>query len=535
MVQPKAKKEEKYSFDATLEWSFDEPSFDPLEEIDTDVKIDVDIKDGDYGEIEAYMDNYRFVRHKEFVTLLGEDRRHFASLSFPDESVAEEVMKLVWKYMCRKSGINEFENIPPSIIKHSNYDSAAVFSYEDKNKLVQFSMSNQNESVQSCEIFIDVEKEVIVVTPPKKTKLAELPFSQLSSMKSNILIFKLNNGQKFKLYFTENKIATKVYGIIERINDKKKAIKAEEATLEMVLKKLNDDANSFEEVKELIKSYVKIFTIFKEEKYQNKIYELYQLYGFHEKNIALTENDTVEVFEAVESDKSAANEANKGNPERSRKRKANSNDGRNVAAKRNKAESTESFYYPNFEFQSDNNGIPKEKLIIFATKDKKECYEFSFDSKGYKCSKCAGKSVVAAKYCINEYGERFIKTNGKHVCKPVKYQSEKNVANKIPLFEFSNDPTERKILKNWSPYKMLHVFNPSKTALYVYKCLTEENMETRLWYCNGCKHLGKYVYAIPTNDDKSLEILDEDHICSPERFRAPEIIKENVDSEDDEE
>uniref|UniRef100_A0A914R3X6 Uncharacterized protein n=1 Tax=Panagrolaimus davidi TaxID=227884 RepID=A0A914R3X6_9BILA len=437
--------------------------------------------------------------------------------------------------LCGKSGINEFENILSSTIKHSNHDSAAVFSYEDKIKLVQFSTSNQNESVQSCKIFIDVEKEVIVVTPPKKAKPVELPFSQLSSMKSNVLIFKLDSGQKFNLYFTENKIATKVYGIIERINDKKKAIKAEEATLDMVLKKLNDDPNSLEEVKELIESYVKTFTIFKEEKYQNIIYELYQLYGFHEKITASTESDTVEVSEAVESHKSAANEANKGNLKRSRKRKANSNDGKNVTAKRNKAETTESFYYPNFEFQSDNNGIPKEKLIIFATKDKEECYEFSFDSKGYKCSNCTSKSAVTAKYCINEYGERFIKTNGKHVCKPVKYHSEKNVANKIPLFEFLNHPTERKILKDWSPYKMLHVFNPSKTALYVYKCLREDNMDTRLWYCKGCKHLEKYVYAIPTNDDKSLEILDEDHICSPEKFRAPEIIKENVESEDDEE
>uniref|UniRef100_A0A914PMN5 Uncharacterized protein n=1 Tax=Panagrolaimus davidi TaxID=227884 RepID=A0A914PMN5_9BILA len=472
--------EPKHSFDATLEWSFDRPGFDildnTLEEIDRDVQIDIDTKNGDFAiyrndfsGIQADMDKYRFVRHKEFITLLDKDRCHFASLIFRNESVAKEVIKLVWKYKCGKSGSNEFENIPPSTIQHSNHDSAAVFNYEDKNKVVQFFTSNQNESVQSCTIFIDVEKEVIVVKPPKKAKPVELPFSQLSSTKSKVLIFKLDNGQKFKLYFSEDKIATKVYGII---NDKKKAIKAEEATLEMVLKKLNDDPNSLEEVKELIKYYVKIFTIFKEEKYQDKIYELYQiLNGFHE-----------------------------------------------------------TFYYPNFEFRSDNNGIPKGKLIIFATKDKKECYEFSFDSKGYKCSKCTGKSTVTAKYCINGYGERFIKTNGKHVCKPVKYQSEKNVANKFPLFEFLNDPTE-----NWfHDDKMLHVLNPSKTALYVYKRLKEDNMETHLWYCKGCKHLGKYVYAIPTNDDKSLEILDEDHICSPERFRAPEIIKENVDSEDDE-
>uniref|UniRef100_A0A914QKN8 Uncharacterized protein n=1 Tax=Panagrolaimus davidi TaxID=227884 RepID=A0A914QKN8_9BILA len=247
MVQPKAKKGEKYSFDATLEWPLEGPGLDPYEEVDTDVKIDVDIKNGDFvinrndnNEIEADMDNYRFVRHKEFITLLAEDRCHFASLSLPNESVAKKVMKLVWNYKCEKSGTNEFENIPPSTIEHSNHDYAAVFSYEDKNKLVQFSTSNQNESVQ-------------------KDKSAELPFSQLSSMKSKVLIFKLDNDQKFKLYFTENKIAKKVYGIIKRVNEKKKAIKAEEATLEMVLKKLNDDPNSLEEVKELIKYYVKIY------------------------------------------------------------------------------------------------------------------------------------------------------------------------------------------------------------------------------------------------------------------------------------
>uniref|UniRef100_A0AC35H0J0 Uncharacterized protein n=1 Tax=Panagrolaimus sp. PS1159 TaxID=55785 RepID=A0AC35H0J0_9BILA len=414
----------------------------------------------DFSGFGVDMDKYRFVRHKEFITLHAEDGRHFASLSFPNEYVAKEVMKLVWKYKCGKSGSNEFEKIPRLTIEHSNHDSAAVFSYEDKNKPVQFSTSNQNESVQSCKIFIDVEKEVIVVTPSKKAKPVELPFSQLSSMKLEVIIFKLDNGQKFKFYFSENKIATQVYGIIERISEKKKTLKAEEATLEMVFKKLNDDPSSLEEVKELIKFYVKTFTIFKEEKYQNKIYELYQLYGFHEKNIASTENDTVEVSKAVESDKSAVNEVNKGNPKRSGKRKAD------------KSESTETFYYPNFEFRSDNNEILKEKLIIFATKDEKECYEFSFDSKGYKCSKCAGKFAVTAQYCMNEYGERFIKTNGKHVCKPVKYQSEKNVANKFLLFEFLNDSTE-----NSFSDKILHVFNPSKTAVYVYKRLKEFNWD----------------------------------------------------------
>lgn len=72
-----------------------------------------------------------------------------------------------------------------------------------------------------------------------------------------------------------------------------KALKAEETTLTLALEKLEDDSSRIVEVKELIKYYAKIFVIFKEE-HQNRIYELYQKYDFHEKIVDAADNHSTE-------------------------------------------------------------------------------------------------------------------------------------------------------------------------------------------------------------------------------------------------
>uniref|UniRef100_A0A914YUM1 Uncharacterized protein n=1 Tax=Panagrolaimus superbus TaxID=310955 RepID=A0A914YUM1_9BILA len=365
----------------------------------------------------------------------------------------------------------------------------------EKTDPIKASTSDGNLSDNSCTIFIDAEKEVIVVNTAEFGAMTVL-FAQLLGQKENSLFFKIDINRKLKLQFDDINTAEKVGKMIEKVKETSKSLKAEESTLTLALEKLEDDPRSIEDIKDLFKYYSKVFTIFKEE-HQNRIYELYQKYDFHEKIVAATENHT------VDSRDDEVRTISNGTPN-SRKRKAVNYD--QVPAKKVKMDDSEIIYYPDFEFQCDSEGVPKKELIVFASKTK--CYKFSLDSNGYVCSGCTGDEAVQAKYYVNEYGETFIKTKGKHDCRPVLHKSEKLAAAKMTLFEFFFERQDRRS----SSSKKLRVFTPSKNACYEFLHL--EDSETELWYCVKCKIQGKYVYSHlekSPDGEQLVTLLDEDH------------------------
>uniref|UniRef100_A0AC34GST2 Uncharacterized protein n=1 Tax=Panagrolaimus sp. ES5 TaxID=591445 RepID=A0AC34GST2_9BILA len=452
----------------------------------------------------------RFFRYKSDIMIFDDGRKHLCSLSFQTEEIAEKVMKIVWKY---KNKEVEVENIvdPLYTSTHSYHDLAVIFSYEEKTDPIKASTSDGSLSDNSCTIFIDIEKEVIVVTATGFESM-KVSFSQFMAQKDTSLFFKLGADSKLKLQFDDTKTAEKVGNMIHKVKETSKSLKAEETTLTLSLEKLEDDPRSLEDVKDLIKYYSKIFTIFKE-KHQNRIYELYQKYDFHEKILSASESRTVETGDVE------MKALNNGTPN-SRKRKAVTYDP--VPAKKVKKDDSEIIFYPDFEFQCDSEGVPKKELVVFASKTK--CYKFSLDLNGYVCAGCTGVESVKAKYYVNEYGETFIKTKGKHDCRPVLHKPEKLAAEKMPLFEFFFVNENRKSASS----KKLRIFTPSKNASYEYVHL--EDSETELWYCVKCKIQGKYVYSHlekGPDGEQLVTLLDEDHVCIPEGYKLPEKVVES--------
>uniref|UniRef100_A0A914YQV6 Uncharacterized protein n=1 Tax=Panagrolaimus superbus TaxID=310955 RepID=A0A914YQV6_9BILA len=522
-----------------------------------------------HGDNKAILESLHFsqrvIHGKNYIIFFASDsvnyRKTVRILKFQTEKTAEKLIKIIWKHKNKEAGFNPsnaiiFKNkeasfcpiseTPPLTITHSTHDLAAVFSYEEKQASIKVWTSKNSATKYPCRIHIDVEKESILIKSIDSDSF-EISFSQRQSRNYDTLTFAMknsNDNEKYKLTFNDKQTGEKVDKIMENVKARKKAIKAEKLTLDIMLQKLVQEPSSIKNIKKILKYYATSFTIFKEE-YRRIALEVYRSYNFHDTIFPSTSHPIVVMPQIVIKQEISEFES----PAKKIKYDEDAVDVNVPMIKIKKMDDANTIRYPNFEFLCNDKGVPKKTLIIFASADKELRYEFAptyrpdYDTVLYSCTICdklRPSNHVTAKYCVNEFGETFIKINGKHICKPRTFPKIKEHKHTVferhlykgykeAAFPKNSIAVPRKMTHQWS--KILMIYTPSKNAYYHYK----EFSMNGLYYCCECKEKDKYVFAkcvkLERNKD-TFEIMDEDHICTPKECKLPELIAESYNDED---
>uniref|UniRef100_A0A914QYN3 Uncharacterized protein n=1 Tax=Panagrolaimus davidi TaxID=227884 RepID=A0A914QYN3_9BILA len=155
--------------------------------------------------------------------------------------------------------------------------------------------------------------------------------------------------------------------------------------------------------------------------------------------------------------------------------------------------------------------------IIFASKDRTRCYEFSPNQKGiYICCGCKNQTGAASINVVEENNLYKISLrNTKHICEPRKYMPYKNQENvlmpgKFKFYHKNDAPDELKLVT--FPYD-------SDTE----KCRIYEYLHNDKWFrCINCKNVNVEVIAkLFINIFGEEYIIDRapsEHLCDPITF-----------------
>ena len=172
-----------------------------------------------------------------------------------------------------------------------------------------------------------------------------------------------------------------------------------------------------------------------------------------------------------------------------------------------------------FEWQSLLWGPPKSKLVIFASKNKDFCYEFSRYHQSWYCRGCKKQNAyVGVKIVKNEAGEDCVKViNENHVCDPVAYTPEVQYHNLMASdFELRSN-------KNGVPNKSLVIFSKDDRSQY-YKF----QVNGTVFVCISCRKSGKHLSAKlmkNENGQEYIKMMDREHICQPRLLLQPKNYK----------
>uniref|UniRef100_A0AC34F5Q8 Uncharacterized protein n=1 Tax=Panagrolaimus sp. ES5 TaxID=591445 RepID=A0AC34F5Q8_9BILA len=182
--------------------------------------------------------------------------------------------------------------------------------------------------------------------------------------------------------------------------------------------------------------------------------------------------------------------------------------------------------YVNTIFASDfkmanveKNGRLLKRLLIFTTKDKTHCYEYSINPEKttYFCRGCHEKVLrMPAASAIMEQdvdGNEFVKLEDKkHVCTPIPYFS-KNYIERIILKKPNYEVLENCNVRSG---KMLFIFDDhDKTECYEYYF----DQTYRHFYCCGCqKRKMKAKIYCENTDNEYIELDTDKHICKKRKY-----------------
>ena len=184
--------------------------------------------------------------------------------------------------------------------------------------------------------------------------------------------------------------------------------------------------------------------------------------------------------------------------------------------------STDAIYQPNYElFEFTRRGEESKRLIVFASDDRKLCYEFygsSTTPDKFTCSKCAIANFSLIVYLRNDQNgiECVSLAKKQHVCEPIKYEPGSYVDSGIikkPNFKLV-EPCKA---NSWK--RRIFIFHPTNRKLsYKYGF----NQEAKCFYCNVCRKQGKFVTAKlieNENEEPYLELNDIKHVCEPQKYK----------------
>uniref|UniRef100_A0A914P8U6 Uncharacterized protein n=1 Tax=Panagrolaimus davidi TaxID=227884 RepID=A0A914P8U6_9BILA len=164
-----------------------------------------------------------------------------------------------------------------------------------------------------------------------------------------------------------------------------------------------------------------------------------------------------------------------------------------------------------------HDGKVNKKIIVFASNERKQYYEFTFNSKttNYHCVQCfAQNKRTTIGRTIHDNGSHTFEFNtDEHICDPIDYSpgNQSSLIVKSPNFKF----TKREVYGKMKP--LLIVFDPvDKDICYKFGY----DSYPRLFLCSGCKKLGRTVNArfIQHSGETSIELGRLQHICEPQKY-----------------
>uniref|UniRef100_A0A914R3N6 Uncharacterized protein n=1 Tax=Panagrolaimus davidi TaxID=227884 RepID=A0A914R3N6_9BILA len=165
-----------------------------------------------------------------------------------------------------------------------------------------------------------------------------------------------------------------------------------------------------------------------------------------------------------------------------------------------------------------NDGKSHKKLLVFASNERKQCYEYVFVKTPlsyYGCNKCfAQKKVIKIKTETHEDGSRtFDFDTDKHICEPIEYLPENYQSLIIDSsnFKFEKRPVKGKI------HPLLIIFaSDDKNMCYKFGFDTCHNM----FFCYECKKQYRNFTArfIQYEEKTAIEVNRLEHICKPQKY-----------------
>uniref|UniRef100_A0A914P0R1 FLYWCH-type domain-containing protein n=1 Tax=Panagrolaimus davidi TaxID=227884 RepID=A0A914P0R1_9BILA len=186
----------------------------------------------------------------------------------------------------------------------------------------------------------------------------------------------------------------------------------------------------------------------------------------------------------------------------------------------------------NYMFYKNSKGSPK--MIIFASKDKKLCYNYNLVNRDkiWYCSECTKqKKLISAKVRIDFDDEEYVQLgNAGHVCKPLKYSSLKSVIIEIVKStdviipkriegkgNILTEPFELRTNKDGIKDQILIIFaSNEKKQCYIF----EYTNSSKSYYCKNCLKENSYVSAKICEKDKKKYVMlgQKKHICKPVKY-----------------
>uniref|UniRef100_A0AC34GQ35 Uncharacterized protein n=1 Tax=Panagrolaimus sp. ES5 TaxID=591445 RepID=A0AC34GQ35_9BILA len=183
---------------------------------------------------------------------------------------------------------------------------------------------------------------------------------------------------------------------------------------------------------------------------------------------------------------------------------------------------------PNFEVVTyDRRGITREKLIIFPTKNRKQCHEYYWNEcmKKFICLGCSNKGKQCFAKIVEKDGRKVVEiASTKHICEIREYDS-KNYESKIvkaPDFKIMNRSESGDLTKS-----ILFIFCPTNKNLgYEYSW----DHRTLCYICLGCHGHSRRTTATLCKDSKGKDFVNLSkaaHICTLREY-DPEKYKPNI-------
>uniref|UniRef100_A0A914Q1Y3 Uncharacterized protein n=1 Tax=Panagrolaimus davidi TaxID=227884 RepID=A0A914Q1Y3_9BILA len=162
-----------------------------------------------------------------------------------------------------------------------------------------------------------------------------------------------------------------------------------------------------------------------------------------------------------------------------------------------------------------HDGKLDRKLLVFTSKERKQCYEYMFVVHFCRCIKCfVQKKVIKIKPTIHDDGSRTFDFNTeKHICEPIEYLPEnyQSLIIKPSNFKFVQRLTNGKM------HPLLIIFDiKDKNMCYRFGFESHHNF----FLCYGCKIQGQKFFArfIQYEGQTVVELSRFQHICKPQKY-----------------
>uniref|UniRef100_A0A914QQM7 Uncharacterized protein n=1 Tax=Panagrolaimus davidi TaxID=227884 RepID=A0A914QQM7_9BILA len=165
-----------------------------------------------------------------------------------------------------------------------------------------------------------------------------------------------------------------------------------------------------------------------------------------------------------------------------------------------------------------NDGKSHKKLLVFASNERKQCYEYVLVKTPlsyYGCNKCfAQKKVIKIKALFHDDGSLTFDFNTeKHLCEPSEYSPENHQS---LIFKSSNFKLVHRSFKGKMRPLLIIFDSNDKNMCYRFGFESRNNF----FFCYECKKQGRFLTArfIQYEGKTTIEFNRLEHICKPQKY-----------------